>query len=131
MIEQIAIGDKTCAMILRSDFREDGIKFFTQDTDSLQLGYMSRAKGYEIRPHIHKPVARMIDYTHEVLFVKTGRVKVNFYDDDQVYQKFVVLNQGDVILLTLCGHGFEMLEDSEIIEVKQGPYAGSDDKLRF
>ena len=42
-----------------------------------------------------------------------------------------ILNQGDVVLLAYGGHGFEMLEDSEMIEVKQGPYAGDMDKVRF
>jgi mannose-6-phosphate isomerase-like protein (cupin superfamily) len=131
MIERVSIGEKHCAMILRSDFRKDGIEFFTQADDTLQLGYMSRGKGYVIQPHVHKPVERMVEFTHEVLFIKTGRVKVNFFDDDGDYQKSSILEQGDVILLTLCGHGFEMLEDSEIIEVKQGPYAGHDDKHRL
>jgi len=84
-----------------------------------------------ISPHIHKSVARSVEYTNEVLIIKSGRVKVNFYDDSQVYHSEVVLEQGDVILLMMCGHGFEMLEDCEIIEVKQGPYAGVDDKIRF
>lgn len=130
-LEVVSIGGRFCAMVLRHDFRSDGIEFFTKDSDTLQLGYMRREKGYEIRPHIHRSVPRQVEFTNEVLVIKSGKVRVNFYDDAQVYQSSVDLDQGDFILLAECGHGFEMLEESEIVEVKQGPYAGEADKLRF
>jgi mannose-6-phosphate isomerase-like protein (cupin superfamily) len=119
------------AFILRSDFRAEGIHFFTPNEFSQQLGYMSRPKGYVIPPHVHNPVAREVHFTKEVLIVKSGRVRVDFYDDDQVYLKSSILRTGDVVLLAFGGHGFEMLEASELIEIKQGPYAGEADKTRF
>jgi hypothetical protein len=131
MIENVSIEGTHCALIIRADYHASGIEFFTDDSDSLQIGYMNRAKGYQIRPHIHRPIERTVEYTHEVLLIKTGCVKVNFYDNNQIFQKSIILKQGDVILLTLCGHGFEIIEDCEIIEVKQGPYAGTNDKIRF
>jgi hypothetical protein len=70
-------------------------------------------------------------YTKEVLFIKSGKLRVDFYTDAQVYLESKVLHTGDIILLAVGGHGFEMLEASEIIEVKQGPYAGDLDKTRF
>ena len=66
-----------------------------------------------------------------MLFIKSGRVRVDFYDNEQHYLQSRVLEQGDVILLADGGHGFKMLEQSEIIEVKQGPYNGERDKVRF
>jgi hypothetical protein len=72
-----------------------------------------------------------VQFTKEVLFIKSGSVRVDFYDDCQNYLESRVLNRGDVVLLAFGGHGFEMLEASEIIEVKQGPYAGDTDKTRF
>jgi len=92
---------------------------------------MSRPQGYVIPPHVHNPVPREVQFTKEVLFIKSGRVRVDFYDDDQNYLESRILEQGDVILLAFGGHGFEMLEPTEIIEVKQGPYAGEEDKTRF
>ena len=92
---------------------------------------MNRSKGYKIQPHIHNKVERTIDYTQEVLFIKNGLVRVDFYKTDKTYFKSKILNTGDVILLSFGGHGFEMLEDSEIIEVKQSPFAGNIDKSRF
>ena len=131
MIETIAHKDETLALILRSNYRQDGIRFFTPDDFSQQLAYMRREKGYVIQPHVHMPVPREVQFTKEVLFVRTGRVRVDFYDEDQRYLESRILASGDVVLLAHGGHGFEILEDAEIIEVKQGPYAGEQDKRRF
>ena len=130
-IEHIFEDDKLLAIILRTSFQKEGIDFFTPSDFSQQLGYMNRSKGYKIQPHIHNKVERTIDYTQEVLFIKNGLVRVDFYKTDKTYYKSKILNTGDVILLSFGGHGFEMLEDSEIIEVKQGPFAGNIDKSRF
>lgn len=131
MIEHIIHADRTLAVLLRADYRREGIQFFTPDDFSQQLGYMNRPQGYVIPPHVHNPVAREVHYTKEVLFIKSGRVRVDFYDDDQRYLESRILRQGDVLLLAYGGHGFEMLEPTEMIEVKQGPYAGEADKTRF
>jgi len=119
------------AVILRASFRADGIVFFTESTYSQQLGYMNRQAGYVIPPHVHNPVTREVQYTKEVLFIRKGKVRVDFYDEKQNYLESAILNQGDIILLAFGGHGFQVLEESEIIEVKQGPYAGDQDKTRF
>lgn len=131
MLETIVDGNVTLALILRVAFHDDGIHFFTPDNFSQQLGYMNRPQGYAIPPHIHNPVAREVQFTKEVLFIKSGKVRVDFYDDNQNYLESRILNQGDIVLLAFGGHGFEMMEASEIIEVKQGPYAGEGDKTRF
>ncbi len=129
--ESIMDGERLLAVILRTSFCRDGIEFFTPNDFSQQLGYMNRPAGYVIAPHVHNPVPREVQFTKEVLFIRSGKVRVDFYDDDQNYLKSSILNQGDVVLLAFGGHGFEMLEASEIIEVKQGPYAGDGDKTRF
>jgi hypothetical protein len=131
MIESIRHLGRELAVILRSSFKSDGIRFFTPSDYSQQLGYMNRPAGYVIPPHVHKQLAREVHFTKEVLFIKSGRVRVDFYDDTQIYLESRILNKGDVILLAFGGHGFEMMEASEIIEVKQGPYAGDFDKTRF
>ncbi len=131
MIEHILNGKQELAVILRHSFNKEGIEFITPSTYSQQLGYMNRPAGYVIQPHVHNAVPREVQFTKEVLFIKSGKVRVDFYDDDQKYLESRILNKGDVILLAFGGHGFEMLESSEIIEVKQGPYAGEADKTRF
>jgi mannose-6-phosphate isomerase-like protein (cupin superfamily) len=131
MVDQILIDGRLIALILRRSYEKQGIEFFTPDYFSQQLGYMNRPGGYVIPPHVHNIVLREVEYTKEVLFIKSGRVRVDFYDDDQTYLESRVLEPGDVILLAYGGHGFEMLEPTEMIEVKQGPYAGDQDKTRF
>ncbi|MFX4242253.1 hypothetical protein ACOL22_05685 [Aliarcobacter butzleri] len=131
MIQNITHNEKLLSVIIRANYEKDGIEFFTPDDFSQQLGYMNRPKGYVIPPHVHNPVKREVHYTKEVLYVKSGKVRVDFYDDDRNYLQSTILEKGDVILLAYGGHGFEMIENSEMIEVKQGPYAGEMDKIRF
>ena len=131
MIDRITHADKELALIIRRSFQKDGIEFLTPNSYSQQLGYMNRSAGYVIAPHVHNPVPREVQFTKEVLFIKSGRVRVDFYTDDQEYLESTILETGDVILLSYGGHGFVMLEPTEMIEVKQGPYAGDGDKTRF
>jgi mannose-6-phosphate isomerase-like protein (cupin superfamily) len=131
MVERITTGELLLAIIIRSDFQKDGIEFFTDSHYSQQLGYMKRPSGYTIPPHKHRMVKREVLQTQEVLFIRSGKVKVDFYTDDHAFVSTTTLYKGDVILLAAGGHGFEMLEESEIIEVKQGPYEGDEDKIRF
>lgn len=130
-MEEINYNGIVYAHILRNNYKSDGIQFFTPSNYSQQLGYMNRKEGYKIVPHYHNLNPRTVHYTQEVLFIKTGKVQVSFYNTDGIIQGSTVLTQGDIILLSFGAHGFEMLEDSEIIEVKQGPYCGDDDKTRL
>lgn len=130
-VERILHDGIPLAVILRADHTADGIEFFTPDDFSQQLGYMNRPKGYVIPPHVHNAVQRQVHFTKEVLFIKSGRVRVDFYDESQNYLESRILRQGDFVLLAYGGHGFEMLESSEMVEIKQGPYAGDSDKTRF
>lgn len=131
MIEKIAYKGRLLALIILRNFHEQGIHFFTPDDFSQQLAYMRHPAGKHIQPHIHNPVPREVNFTQEVLFIKSGKLRVDFYDDEKNYLESRTLSAGDVILLATGGHGFEVLEEVEMIEVKQGPYAGELDKTRF
>lgn len=131
MIDRIYHGSELLAVVVRANYHKEGIEFFTPNDFSQQLAYMNRPAGYTIAPHIHNRVPREVYYTQEVLFIKKGKVKIEFYDNDRNHVNTCVLLTGDVILLAAGGHGFEMLEPTEMIEVKQGPYAGEHDKTRF
>ena len=131
MIEQIMNKDRLLAIIILRAFCEPGIHFFTPNDHSQQLAYMHHPAGKAIPPHVHNPVQREVFFTQEVLFIKRGRLRVDFYDDDKNYLESRILEAGDTILLATGGHGFEVLEELEMIEVKQGPYAGDRDKTRF
>jgi len=131
MIEIVKDKKIFLAIIVRHYYKSKGIKFFTPNEFSQQLGYMSRPIGYEIEPHIHKKVKRNVEYTNEVLFIKSGKVKVDFYNNKKKFIKSKILKKNDIILLAKGGHGFKMLKKSEIIEVKQGPYNSDRDKIKF
>ncbi len=131
MTEEIKHKGKLLAIIIPGDFCREGIHFFTPNDLSQQLAYMHHPQGKIIEPHVHNPVPREVQYTQEVLFLKKGKLRVDFYDDDKNYLESRILKEGDVILLATGGHGFEVIEEIEMIEVKQGPYTGEEDKTRF
>jgi mannose-6-phosphate isomerase-like protein (cupin superfamily) len=131
MVEEISHGNELLALIIRSPFNKPGVSFFTPDDFSQQLAYMHHPVGKEIPPHVHNPVMREVHFTQEVLFIRRGKLRVDFYDQEKNYLESRVLEAGDTILLAAGGHGFEVLEELEMIEVKQGPYAGEQDKTRF
>lgn len=131
MIEKILHHNQPLAIIVSSDFRKSGVHFFTDNDLSQQLAYMKHPAGKVIEPHVHNPVIREVHYTQEVLFIKKGKLRVDFYTKNQEYLESRVLVAGDVILLIQGGHGFEVLEEVEMFEVKQGPYVGDQDKTRF
>ena len=131
MIESITYHNQLLALIVGHKFEETGIHFFTPNELSQQLAYMHHPTGKVIQPHVHNPVTREVKYTQEVLFIKQGKLRVDFYNDQQHYLESRILEAGDVILLVRGGHGFEVLEEIEMIEVKQGPYVGEHDKSRF
>jgi len=130
-LELISDNDQIIAFIIPAFFSSEKIEFFTPGTFSQQLGYLPHKAGDTIQEHVHVLHCREIQYTQETLFIRKGKVKITFYTDDQKYLTERTLQTGDVILLASGGHGFEFLEDTEMIEVKQGPYCGDQDKVRF
>jgi mannose-6-phosphate isomerase-like protein (cupin superfamily) len=130
-LEFVQFGNVMYGIIVRSEFKKEDIHFFSPPEFSQQLAYMNHPAGKIIEPHVHNPVPREVHYTQEALFIRKGRLRVDFYDEDHSYLESRELGAGDVILLAGGGHGFEVLEEIEMIEVKQGPYAGDADKTRF
>jgi len=130
-IENINFRGTLLAIIIKNSHKSEGIEFFTPNEFSQQIASMGHKKGKVIAPHVHNEVPREVVLTKEVLIIKQGKLRVDFYDNDQNYLESRILSSGDVILLAKGGHGFEILEDLQMIEVKQGPYAGEGDKTRF
>ena len=130
-IETISRKGNVLAIIVRNHFHKSGVHFVTPSELSQQLAYMHHPKGTSIQPHRHNPVPREVTYTQEVLFIKKGKLRVDFYNDSQLYLESRILEGGDAILLVAGGHGFKVLEEIEMFEVKQGPYVGEQDKIRF
>lgn len=124
-------NENVLAIVVRDSYDKRGITFVTPNDYSQQLAYMHHEKGHVILPHIHNIVKREILYTKEVLIIKSGKMKCDFYTDNKKYIKSIIVETGDILLLVSGGHGFKCLEETIMIEVKQGPYAGDDDKIKF
>ena len=130
-VEQIVHDGELLALIVRAEYTRPGISFFTPNDLSQQLAYMQHPAGKIIPAHVHNPVHRSVSYTQETLFIKRGRLRADFFSERRDYLESRELGAGDVLLLIKGGHGFEVLDDLEMIEVKQGPYAGDQDKTVF
>lgn len=131
MLETVVDQDEVIAIIVYKNYHNDGINFITPEGFPLQLGYMSRPAGYEIKPHIHNPVRRLTTGTQEVLFVKKGAIRIDLYSFDQAYLESKELSEGDFVFLAGAGHGITILEAAIMVEVKNGPYIAEADKGRF
>ena len=130
-IEEVKKREKLLAMIIRSNYTYEGVEFITPNQYSQQVAYMHHPAGKVIDAHIHNLVHRNVVLTQEVLFIKKGKMRIDFYDEYEDYLESRNLYAGDTILLVSGGHGFKVLEEVEMIEVKQGPYAGESDKKKF
>lgn len=129
-LEEIRSDGTLIAIVIRSRFRSPVTRFFSPDQFSQQLGFLRHLKGAEIAAHRHRLVERSVVLTQEVLFIRRGRVRANLFDSSSKFFCSRELEEGDIIFLCQGGHGFEVLEDLEMIEVKQGPYSGrSTDKV--
>lgn len=130
-VETIVDGLEPLALIIRAEYDEPGIHFFTPSNFSQQVAVMRHPQGKKLDPHVHNLVTRQVLYTQEVLVIRKGRLKVTLFNSMRRRIRTVELTDGDVILLCGGGHSFEMLTETTMVEVKQGPYAGDNDKTRF
>ena len=130
-VEQIIWKDKPLAYIIRAEMAPGKTTFLTPSELNLQVGFVVYPAGGEVARHLHRPMERHIVGTSEVLVVKEGRCQMDIYDDDRRLVATRELRKGDIMLMVGGGHGFRMLEDTVLLEVKQGPYTGLDEKERF
>lgn len=125
-VEEIKGADQTLAIVIRHYATAEGVCFLTPPDYPFQIGLLGHEAGNRIRAHIHPPVERCTDKLMEYLLVQSGSVRVHVYGDDGTLVRIVTLGTGDSILLAGGGHGFDILEDTQMVEVKQGPYVGQE-----
>jgi hypothetical protein len=130
-VERVQAEGKPIAIIVRRGFNTPGVNFFSPFEFSQQLGILIHPAGHEVKAHHHNLIARDVRVTQEVLHLIEGRVEVALFDEKKNYLTTCILNPGDTILLAYGGHGIKILEPSKLLEVKQGPYAGREDKEFF
>ena len=132
MIEKILHKKKLYALIVRKQFRKkSGINFFTSKEATQQFGFMKHKKNHIIKPHKHNKRLTRILRTTEVILLLKGTLRVDFYNDKNKYLFSKKINERDIIMLIHGGHGFKVLKNVEMIEVKQGPYSLASDKIKF
>ena len=132
MIERIYNQKKLYALIVRSKYKKKkGISFFTDKNATQQFGYMNHKKNHIILPHRHNKRHSKIDITTEVIIILDGILRVDFYNNKEKYLFSKKLYSNDLIMLSNGGHGCKVLKDVKMIEVKQGPYSLSKDKVKF
>ena len=132
MIEKIIHKKKLLALIVRGKYRnKPGITFFTPNESTQQFGYMKHKKKYVIKPHLHNKRLTKILYTTEIILLLKGILRVDFYDRMKKYLYSRILKKKDIIMLMQGGHGFKILKDIEMLEIKQGPYNLIKDKIKF
>ncbi|MEW6188210.1 MAG: hypothetical protein AB1585_21030 [Thermodesulfobacteriota bacterium] len=130
-IERIEGDGKPIAIIVRNDFTKPGVTFFSPNDFSQQLGILVHSPGHEVKAHVHNVIARDVRVTQEVLHVIEGKMEITLYTENKEFITSRILNRGDTVLLAYGGHGIKILEPTKILEVKQGPYAGKEDKEFF
>ena len=130
-IEKICSGEVALCYIVRSSLLPQATQFLTPPEFNLQVGYIVHPQGHEIARHVHSRVERRLETTSEVLVVKQGQCEIDVYDDSHVLVATRELRVGDVMIMVGGGHGFRMIEDTVLLEIKQGPFIGADQKETF
>jgi hypothetical protein len=132
-VKEIKKDDKVLARLVRAEDWNEGLGFYSNDEEVIQVGTWHYSKGKELLKHMHNKVERTILRTNEVLFVVSGKVKAFIYDLEEQPVGELMVNAGDTLILLDCGHGYEIMEDNtRVLEVKNGPYLGAEtDRRRF
>jgi hypothetical protein len=130
-VERITSRDNVLCLIVRAELRLGTTTFFTPPEWKQQVGFVVYPAGGEIARHVHRPIERRLVGTSEVVLVQSGRCLLDVYDDERNLVATRELGPGDLMLMVGGGHGFRMLEDTVLLEIKQGPYTGLDEKERF
>ncbi|MFH0786409.1 MAG: hypothetical protein V2B13_02210 [Pseudomonadota bacterium] len=130
-VEKIQADGKPIAIIVRNEFKQPGVTFFSPFEFSQQLGILVHPPGHEVKAHVHNVIARDVRVTQEVLHIIEGKVEITLFTENKQYITSRLLTTGDTVLLAFGGHGIKIVQPSKILEVKQGPYAGKEDKEFF
>jgi hypothetical protein len=132
-VKEVKNGNEVLARLVRAEDWNEGLGFYSNDEEVIQVGTWHYDNGKQLMKHIHNEVDRTITRTNEVLYVVSGKVKAFIYDLEENPVEELMVNEGDTLILLDCGHGYEiMADDTKVIEIKNGPYLGAEtDRRRF
>jgi hypothetical protein len=127
-IKEIKEGDLILARhILAKDAWKQGLSFFSQDSEFVQVGTWSYSSGKELLAHSHNKVERQVFWTQEVLYIRKGSIKANVFNTKNERVSEFIASEGDLVILLMGGHGYQILEENtQVLEVKNGPYLGAE-----
>ena len=132
-VREIKADGTVLARLITTESWEQGLRFHSGDEDFLQVGTWVYGAGKNLLPHAHNHVPRTVTRTHELIYVRRGQLRSYIYDESRELVEELVLGEGDMLVLLRGGHGYKILEnDTQVLEVKNGPYLGADvDRTRF
>lgn len=132
-VELVKSNSTLLAIIVRADAKSDEkYNFLTNNDQPFQFGVNFYPPGEIIKGHAHLLRTTTVESIQEFILVSEGRMRLHVFDENDTHVADAVLGKGDSVLLLAGGHGFDMLEATKLVEVKQGPYDGkSKDKRVF
>lgn len=127
-IKEIKEGNLILARHVAADTAwSGGLKFFSPEDDYIQVGTWGYDSGKDLLAHSHNPVTREVSWTQEVLYVRKGSIRADIYSTHEEKVAELIVSEGDFIVLLRGGHGYHILEDeTQVLEIKNGPYLGAD-----
>ncbi len=131
MTKLIEDNGTTYAKIIKSDCINPSDEFLTSANDEIQLGFINRKKDYKTGAHYHSHITQKANKIDEILMLKNGSARVDFYNDKGIYLKSSILNQGDIVIIYKGGHNVAYLEDTDLFIIKPNPYNPETDKTRI
>ena len=100
MVKKVFHKKKLLALIINlKKNKRKGTNFFTPNSFVHQVSLINHPKGYIIKPHTHKNFLRKINKTSDVLYVKKGILRVEFYNNKKKYFLSKVLKKDEIIIL--------------------------------
>lgn len=126
-IEKITDNNVILAIVARAEnwHKFKGLDFITKDQDFVQVGFWNYNKGQNLSNHIHLENPKESLKTQEVIFIKSGSLRADIFNQNEKFLASVILKQGDTAVFFNGGHGYEILEnETQVLEVKNGPYLG-------
>ncbi|HEW92455.1 MAG: hypothetical protein DRR16_26590 [Candidatus Parabeggiatoa sp. nov. 3] len=126
-MKEIKANGIILAKHIPSEEWQEGLRFYSNDQDFIQVGTWGYDAGKELLAHAHNSVERKVLKTQEVLYIRKGSVLAQIYDSDKNIVKELVIKEGDTLIALEGGHGYKVLEEgTQVLEVKNGPYLGAE-----
>ena len=127
--EIIKHNDKILAILAKTAQINDNLKFISPEEFPLQVGIHNKGEKVLIGAHEHFPFININKLDcQEIFYLQKGKLEIGlYYGEKKVCTR--TMEPGDIIILN-SGHDIKFLEDSKMIEIKQGPYRGRENEKR-